>query len=274
MMHGGSLILLTKAASRTLLRCVPCALSSAILQALYQEALSKQGHAAGSSTAPAPTGAPPDWMPPGAGQGAATEAPAAGMQAALSTSHQLEVGVNGNYSGTALWQQQDHYIGEDDSAAGPSQSGGAGIAPAAARPGGAQSNAEAGALSHSAGPFEQWPSAEGATDGDCSSSGRPPPGWRSPGDKDSALERYRAGPGAPKARLLNDNHARMRAARRAARELAVALNALKRELDGAKEVAQAAAAARLALGGDEAQVDLQGTGSPDGSLPSTEHHTR
>eukprot|EP00879_Flechtneria_rotunda_P029597 GHRR01032021.1.p1 GENE.GHRR01032021.1~~GHRR01032021.1.p1 ORF type:complete len:336 (+),score=151.73 GHRR01032021.1:729-1736(+) len=53
-------------------------------------------------------------------------------------------------------------------------------------------------------------------------------------DKAAALELYRSGSGAERAQVLNDNHGRLRTAKRRAKELALALNGLKYELDNLK----------------------------------------
>ncbi|WIA42241.1 hypothetical protein OEZ86_008258 [Tetradesmus obliquus] len=60
------------------------------------------------------------------------------------------------------------------------------------------------------------------------------------------LEVYRAGPGAERAALVNDNHSRLKAAKRRARELAQALNSCKLRLDEARGQQEAAKQARLA----------------------------
>lgn len=75
-------------------------------------------------------------------------------------------------------------------------------------------------------------------------------------DKAAALERYRQGPGAGKAQLLNDNHSKMRAVKRGARELALKLNGLKKEIDNLKEAAGEIKAAWLAREGKGAQVGV------------------
>ncbi|KAF6252219.1 hypothetical protein COO60DRAFT_545657 [Scenedesmus sp. NREL 46B-D3] len=61
------------------------------------------------------------------------------------------------------------------------------------------------------------------------------------------LEVYRSGPGAERAALVNDNHSRLKAARRRARELAQALNTCKLQLDEARGQQEQARQARLAL---------------------------
>jgi hypothetical protein len=69
-----------------------------------------------------------------------------------------------------------------------------------------------------------------------------------------ATASYRAGPGAEKAQLLNDNHAKMVTAKRRQKELALALNATKGRIDALRQQQEQLKAARLAEGGEDAQV--------------------
>lgn len=157
------------------------------------------------------------------------------------------------------------------------QSGGVGVAPEGARPG---LDPSASGLSHGdgehpcaaaaavcaqevasssaawaqpsspAGPFMQHESGAAAA----------APGSRgcSPDpsiDVTALLEQFRAGPGQQAALLVNENHAKMRGARWRAKELALALNELKRRIDEAKARCQELGAARQGLGGElEASV--------------------
>lgn len=179
-------------------------------------------------------------------------------------------------------EEGNEFIGDDDGG-GASQSGGAGVAPEHARPG-SNPASEQQHTSHADG----WPAAGPGPGSDPStwpqqggpaSSSRPSESSAadaavapSASGRAAALELYRRGPGAAKAQLLNDNHAKMRAAKRAARELALQLNGLKQEIDALKGDAAALRAARLERGGDEAQVRAErsrrGTGPPqDGPVP-------
>lgn len=75
-----------------------------------------------------------------------------------------------------------------------------------------------------------------------------------PGERAAALELYRSGPGAQHAAVLNDNHARLKAAKHRARELGLALNSLKAQLDEARARQEACKAARQEAGNQAPEV--------------------
>ncbi|GBF93731.1 kinesin [Raphidocelis subcapitata] len=198
-------------------------------QELYQEALSRHsGEPAAAATA--------STVGPSLG---AQQRPAGGQAVGGSAAWEEQQAQAAGASEGGAWRG---YVGEEE-ARGASQSGGAGIAPDDARPG---AGAPGAAPRAGAAPA---PAAEAATPPP-----PPPPLARGSEDAAEALERFRAGPGADKARLLGENAAKARAARRAARDLALQLNGLKRGIDEAKAAAEAARAARLERGGEEAQV--------------------
>ena len=69
-----------------------------------------------------------------------------------------------------------------------------------------------------------------------------------------ALEDYKAGPGLLKAGLLAENRAKLKGAKKQAKELALGINAIKRELDVLKAKSEEQKRARQAGAGDGAQV--------------------
>ncbi|KAI8477017.1 MAG: P-loop containing nucleoside triphosphate hydrolase protein [Monoraphidium minutum] len=231
---------------------------------LYQEAVSR-GHGGGGEERAPYAGVPAaEWRGGSVGASEARQPVAGGGGAG----EQLQT------AGDDGWQDG---IGEEEGGAA-SQSGGAGIAPEHARPGstpqqqaewqraleGVQWGAAAGpGPGSAAADASGWPAAQGgafppalprsSAASDTAAGGAALGGGGAAG-RAAALERYRLGPGAEKAALLNANHAKMRAAKRDARGLALALNGLKAELDAAKDAAGALRAARLERGGEEAQV--------------------
>jgi kinesin family protein 6/9 len=88
-----------------------------------------------------------------------------------------------------------------------------------------------------------------------------PPKRRSPGKlpgppppRAAAFEAFRAGPGRVKSAMLADNRAKGKENKRQQKELALAINAFKRDIDGLNGKLAAARAARQARKGDAAQV--------------------
>ncbi|EFJ44765.1 Kif9 kinesin [Volvox carteri f. nagariensis] len=70
----------------------------------------------------------------------------------------------------------------------------------------------------------------------------------------TALEDYKAGPGALKARLLADNRAKLKTSRTRAKELGLAVNAAKRELDSLKTREEELKRQRVQQRGEGSQV--------------------
>lgn len=64
--------------------------------------------------------------------------------------------------------------------------------------------------------------------------------------RNAALESYKSGPGAAKAALLADNRAKLKNTKRRAKELGLAINNAKRQLDAAKAKADQLRASRIA----------------------------
>ena len=144
-------------------------------------------------------------------------------------------------------------VGELD---GEDQSSGVGIAPDNARPGGDLGPSRSSSSSRQEHPASSSRAAAGSEDGLGSSEG---PMLRSltdgPGGTEAALQAFKAGPGAFKVQLLNGNHAKMKAARKQAKDLALALNALKSQIDELKGQQEELKVQRLASGEDAAQVN-------------------
>ena len=246
-------------------------------RALYQEALRPNAAApAGAAAAPAlATPAAFAREQGGSSGGGGGGHSASGLPAA-------SWGASGA-SSIPEQQQQRHWVGDDDEDASQAarQSGGVGVAPEHARPGsqgdGAawqQQQQQQQQQGRQRGSFDNEQPAAGASGASLAPSGYSTPGparasaigevGASSSDggglEDAVaalLEEFRAGPGAAKAQLLVANRAKTRAAKRAARDAALTLNALKAEIDAAAAAAGAARAERLArAGGDAAAAGL------------------
>ncbi|GLC35984.1 hypothetical protein PLESTB_000526100 [Pleodorina starrii] len=135
--------------------------------------------------------------------------------------------------------------------------GGAGVAPDDARPvsmGGMEDGGGGMSLA------ERLLSQQGAGTSGGGAAARSGPGAAAGGagvvapDRPTALEDYKAGPGALKARLLADNRAKLRASRSRAKELGLAVNGAKRELDGLKARGEELRRQRVAQQGEGSQV--------------------
>lgn len=163
----------------------------------------------------------------------------AAMPAGNTSSHSKQ-----NHIDDPDWHE---YVGDVEDAA---QSGGVGVAPDDARPGSVTAGSDSSATADQSWPVLLTESGSAApssavADSRSSASATAGPG---PGSARSsqgavlghtqALEVYRAGPGAAKAALLNDNHAKMKAVKRQAKELALHINGLKREMDDLKDRAE------------------------------------
>ena len=263
-----------------------------LAQALYLEAASRSARvgAPGCPDSLCAAGQPQiqqHWRGGGGGGGSSSGVGSGGMEGGAAWHGSSAPGCPlGQLAPPGGGDEGHEYIG-DEEGGGASQSGGAGVAPEHARPGLHQASqqqrqqlASADEQWAAAGPGPGsvsdptfWPQQHQALD---QQQQRDPGGGArgaqrtssssaadAAGDRASALERYRLGPGAASAQLLNENHAKMRAAKRAARDLALQLNGVKQELDGLKEVAGGLRAARLERGGAEAQVgmDMCGRGA-------------
>ncbi|GAX77459.1 hypothetical protein CEUSTIGMA_g4903.t1 [Chlamydomonas eustigma] len=74
-------------------------------------------------------------------------------------------------------------------------------------------------------------------------------------DRKDALQEYKSsGPGAAKAALLDDNHARLKSSKRRAKELGLSINAAKKDLDHLKALSESLRAERQAKTGEGSQV--------------------
>ncbi|PNW77229.1 hypothetical protein CHLRE_10g427750v5 [Chlamydomonas reinhardtii] len=200
------------------------------------------GGGGGSSFPPAPTGARPV-------SGSSTSGPAAGGGAAAAR----RLSGTGNGSAGARDKNWQEYSGAGgDAAPGVGKAdglGGAGVAPDAARPGSSSGGDDAGS-----GLAERLLSQQAT-----GSSGRPAVGGGASTavvapDRATALEDYKAGPGALKAQLLAENRTRLKTGRGRAKELALAVNAAKRELDGLKKREEQLKGQRVQQQGEGSQV--------------------
>lgn len=83
--------------------------------------------------------------------------------------------------------------------------------------------------------------------------------WLYPLRRHEALEAFKAGQGAAKALLLEENRSRLKASKRRAKELGLGINGAKRELDALKSRADELKQQRQAQQGDGAQVGRHGS---------------
>ncbi|GIL43450.1 hypothetical protein Vafri_920 [Volvox africanus] len=127
--------------------------------------------------------------------------------------------------------------------------GGAGMAPDDARPGSMGSIEDGGGGSSLA---ERLLSQQG-TGTSAAAAGMASAGVVAP-DRLTALEDYKAGPGALKARLLAENRAKLKTSRTRAKELGLAVNASKRELDSLKAREEELKRQRVQQQGEGSQV--------------------
>lgn len=186
--------------------------------------------------------------PPGSVPGAAAAGASAGRPGAASAAAgaaPARTSQQGARPPDKQWPEYTEGVGDVD---GREQAGGAGVAPDNARPaadgdGGSSSMEERLLSAQSAGTSGAAAAAAPAVH----LSGPPP-------DKRQALEDYRSGPGAAKSQLLAENRAKLRSSRKHAKELGLAVNGAKRELDALKSREEALKKQRADQGGDGAQV--------------------
>ncbi|KAG2446184.1 hypothetical protein HXX76_000777 [Chlamydomonas incerta] len=221
---------------------------------LYKDALHRSGPGPGSSASSAAAAggggssfpaAPASARPM---SGSSPSGPAAGGGAAAAR----RLSGTGNGSAGARDKNWQEYSGGADAAAGVGKAdglGGAGVAPDAARPSSSSGGDDGGS-----GLAERLLSQQNA-----GGSGRPAAGGGAGSgvvapDRATALEDYKAGPGALKAQLLAENRTRLKTGRGRAKELALAVNAAKRELDGLKKREEQLKGQRVQQQGEGSQV--------------------